>query len=154
MGIAADQIREFNVNVDDVVKLVDVGGGVPGLPAVDARLLAEFQASGAGHAKGVVPDPGAVAGTTKFLREDATWASPGASAQTFQQSLYADISANKSTTSALWPGSTTIAAGSNGVSLPQATINVVATGSGGTRAAFPAYGTAYVWTSSGLQTVI
>jgi hypothetical protein len=31
-------------------------------------------ASGASHAPGAVPDPGATAGTTKFLREDATWA--------------------------------------------------------------------------------
>lgn len=33
-----------------------------------------FIASGASHAPGVVPDPGASAGTTKYLREDATWA--------------------------------------------------------------------------------
>lgn len=35
-----------------------------------------FVASGASHAIGLVPDPGASAGTTKFLREDATWAVP------------------------------------------------------------------------------
>lgn len=29
--------------------------------------------SGASHASGLVPDPGATAGTTKFLREDGTW---------------------------------------------------------------------------------
>lgn len=33
-------------------------------------------ASGANHAPGVVPDPGASSGTTKFLREDATWDVP------------------------------------------------------------------------------
>lgn len=33
-------------------------------------------ASGAGHAAGLAPDPGAAAGTTRFLREDATWAVP------------------------------------------------------------------------------
>jgi hypothetical protein len=38
--------------------------------------LSTFVASGASHAKGLVPDPGAVAGTAKFLREDATWATP------------------------------------------------------------------------------
>lgn len=32
-----------------------------------------FVASGASHAVGYVPDPGASAGTTHFLREDATW---------------------------------------------------------------------------------
>jgi hypothetical protein len=33
-------------------------------------------ASGASHAAGIAPDPGASAGSTKFLREDATWAVP------------------------------------------------------------------------------
>jgi hypothetical protein len=32
-----------------------------------------FGASGASHAVGYVPDPGSSAGTTRFLREDATW---------------------------------------------------------------------------------
>lgn len=36
-------------------------------------------ASGASHAPGAVPDPGAVAGTSKFLREDMTFAAPPAS---------------------------------------------------------------------------
>lgn len=36
----------------------------------------DFVASGGSHAKGLVPDPGATSGTTKFLREDATWAVP------------------------------------------------------------------------------
>jgi hypothetical protein len=35
-----------------------------------------FVASGAGHATGLVPDPGASAGSTRFLREDATWDVP------------------------------------------------------------------------------
>lgn len=38
-----------------------------------------FHASGPAHAIGAVPDPGAVVGTTKFLREDATWAVPSGS---------------------------------------------------------------------------
>jgi hypothetical protein len=37
-----------------------------------------FVASGASHAAGAVPDPGSTAGSTKFLREDATWAVPAA----------------------------------------------------------------------------
>lgn len=36
--------------------------------------VSTFVASGASHAAGLVPDPGASAGTAKFLREDATWA--------------------------------------------------------------------------------
>lgn len=35
-----------------------------------------FGASGTNHSSGFVPDPGPVAGTTKFLREDATFAVP------------------------------------------------------------------------------
>jgi hypothetical protein len=38
--------------------------------------LSTFVASGASHAKGLVPDPGVTPGTAKFLREDATWATP------------------------------------------------------------------------------
>lgn len=37
-----------------------------------------FNASGANHTIGFVPDPGATPGTTRFLREDATWATTGA----------------------------------------------------------------------------
>lgn len=33
-------------------------------------------ASGTNHASGLVPDPGATAGTSKYLREDGTWAEP------------------------------------------------------------------------------
>jgi len=36
----------------------------------------DFVASGALHAHGLVPDPGGSSATTKFLREDATWAVP------------------------------------------------------------------------------
>jgi hypothetical protein len=35
-----------------------------------------FRASGTSHASGDVPDPGATAGGTRYLREDATWAIP------------------------------------------------------------------------------
>lgn len=38
-----------------------------------------FGASGAGHAAGLVPDPGAVAGTTRFLREDGAFQPAGVS---------------------------------------------------------------------------
>lgn len=36
----------------------------------------QMGASGANHTPGAVPDPGATAGTTRFLREDATWDVP------------------------------------------------------------------------------
>jgi len=38
--------------------------------------MAVMVASGASHAPGAVPDPGASAGTTRFLREDGTWSAP------------------------------------------------------------------------------
>lgn len=41
-----------------------------------ASQLPVFQASGTAHAAGAVPDPGATAGTTRYLREDGTWATP------------------------------------------------------------------------------
>jgi lysophospholipase L1-like esterase len=44
--------------------------------SIAASQLPIFHASGASHAQGVVPDPGATAGTTRFLREDGTWATP------------------------------------------------------------------------------
>jgi hypothetical protein len=38
--------------------------------------LPVFGPSGSGHSKGVVPDPGSTAGSTRFLREDATFDVP------------------------------------------------------------------------------
>lgn len=47
---------------------INVSTGVVTIPV--------FGASGGSHTKGEVPDPGAVAGTARFLREDATWGVP------------------------------------------------------------------------------
>ncbi len=44
--------------------------------AIRPAQLPVFAASGAAHSVGAVPDPGAVAGATRFLREDATFAVP------------------------------------------------------------------------------
>lgn len=41
-----------------------------------AARLPVMGASGTGHAAGAVPDPGAAAGTTRYLREDGTWTVP------------------------------------------------------------------------------
>lgn len=51
------------------------GSGSPeDLSAADATALLDvFTASGTSHKKGLVPDPGATAGTAKYLREDGTW---------------------------------------------------------------------------------
>ncbi len=52
------------------------GAGSCDLSANRTLNFPDFVASGASHARGAVPDPGSVAGTTKFLREDKTWAVP------------------------------------------------------------------------------
>jgi hypothetical protein len=44
---------------------------------VSAARLPVFGPSGSTHAAGIVPDPGATAGATRFLREDGTWGVPG-----------------------------------------------------------------------------
>jgi hypothetical protein len=47
------------------------------LPALTGMSTAsDFVASGASHSHGLVPDPGATAGTSKLLREDGGWAQP------------------------------------------------------------------------------
>lgn len=43
-----------------------------------ASLGHNFRASGANHSEGLVPDPGPVAGSSRFLREDGIWAGSGA----------------------------------------------------------------------------
>jgi len=45
---------------------------------VAAARLPLFGASGSAHAAGIVPDPGASAGNTRYLREDGNWAAPAA----------------------------------------------------------------------------
>jgi len=40
---------------------------------IAAAYLTALAASGTNHSAGIAPDPGASAGTTRFLREDATW---------------------------------------------------------------------------------
>lgn len=45
--------------------------------ATMADMPTAMGASGTNHTSGLVPDPGATAGTTKFLREDGTWVVPG-----------------------------------------------------------------------------
>jgi hypothetical protein len=53
-------------------KIKDYIGSAVGAKADDSV----FGASGNDHSKGLVPDPGATAGSTKYLREDGTWAVP------------------------------------------------------------------------------
>lgn len=52
--------------------------GDDGIPGIPGTLVGDFKASGAASDRGMVPNPGAAAGTTRYLREDATWAAPTA----------------------------------------------------------------------------
>jgi hypothetical protein len=51
-------------------------GSAPAFRAITGADVPVFGASGASHAQGAVPDPGATAGTTRFLREDGQWIVP------------------------------------------------------------------------------
>jgi trimeric autotransporter adhesin len=59
--------------------------------ALSAEQLPVFSASGSGHSAGAVPDPGSVAGATRFLREDGTWVAP-ASGETTTETVGGDLS--------------------------------------------------------------
>jgi hypothetical protein len=57
-----------------------INGGLSGASInsgmIAAARLPLFGPSGTAHAPGIVPDPGATAGSTRFLREDGTWVAP------------------------------------------------------------------------------
>lgn len=54
----------------------ELNKSVPSDAVFTDTTYSDFVGSGANHAAGLVPDPGATAGTAKFLREDGTWATP------------------------------------------------------------------------------
>ena len=104
--------------------------------SVSAGQLPVFGGSGGGHSVGAVPDPGATAGTTRFLREDGSWTTPpagsGGSSTTSGGGLVAGATADYS----FLQGS--------GIVLTDATANA----NNGTLASGS---NAPVWTSTGLQ---
>ena len=67
-----------------------------------------FGASGSAHSVGAVPDPGATAGTTRYLREDATWAVPAGGSVTTQMSITSDASGLKLVNDTASPANSTI----------------------------------------------
>ncbi|MEP7234129.1 MAG: hypothetical protein ABI778_02420 [Ignavibacteriota bacterium] len=80
---AANTLSKLAGNITATKKfLTQTGtGAVSAAPAWNAITAADVPvmvASGASHAAGIAPDPGVTSGTTKFLREDATWAAPPA----------------------------------------------------------------------------
>jgi hypothetical protein len=70
-------VTAVNQNANRVLAGPATGGAAtPDFRALVPADLPTMVGSGASHAAGIVPDPGSTAGTTKFLREDATWAVP------------------------------------------------------------------------------
>ncbi|WP_291167030.1 DUF2793 domain-containing protein [Hyphomicrobium sp.] len=64
-----------NVSSGTIKGRASAGSGSPeDLSAAQATAVLDvFMGSGASHKKGLVPDPGATAGTARYLREDGTW---------------------------------------------------------------------------------
>ncbi|PWT71030.1 MAG: hypothetical protein C5B60_11430 [Chloroflexi bacterium] len=78
VAVATDYTPTF-IGAVPTTTTVSAGAGLSGGGALSANVTLSavpMAASGASHAAGIVPDPGATAGTTKFLREDATWVVP------------------------------------------------------------------------------
>lgn len=69
-----------NIEKDAYIKTEDENGNIvtfyPRTKVENVDGLNVFGASGSNHSSGLVPDPGATAGSTKYLREDGTWAVP------------------------------------------------------------------------------
>ncbi len=70
-GMTAGTIHATTVNAGTLTGLFQ--------GTVAASSLPVFGGSGAAHGVGAVPDPGATAGTTRFLREDGSWTAAGTS---------------------------------------------------------------------------
>ncbi len=71
--INATTINATTVNATSVTGL---SGSSIATGTVAAARLPLMGASGATHAAGLAPDPGATTGTTRYLREDGTWMAP------------------------------------------------------------------------------
>ena len=76
-------IDKFNEIVAflDSIKNTETLSGIIGaiqqdIGSIQNSLPTVMGGSGNGHKSGLVPDPGATAGTTKYLREDGTWTVP------------------------------------------------------------------------------
>jgi hypothetical protein len=73
-GFSAGTINVGTLNAGTITG--GVSGGSINSGTVSAAFLPLFGPSGTTHAPGIVPDPGATAGATRYLREDGTWAVP------------------------------------------------------------------------------
>src|SRR5262252_3738740 len=78
-GFVVAVSTDYSAYYVPMARTVSAGTGLTGGGALSANVTLSavpMGASGTGHAAGIVPDPGATAGSTKFLREDATWVVP------------------------------------------------------------------------------
>jgi hypothetical protein len=83
LGLKWTALSAASIGAVPTTRQVIAGAGMTGggSLATDVTLNAKpMAASGAAHSPGMVPDPGATAGATRFLREDATWTVVSASA--------------------------------------------------------------------------
>lgn len=76
-SFTAPTINVTTLNAGTVNGSVSAGSITSG--TVAAARLPVFGGSGASHAQGAVPDPGEIAGTSRYLREDGVWQTPSAS---------------------------------------------------------------------------
>lgn len=73
-NIANASLVDSSITITTTAPLT--GGGTVALGGTLTIAANVFGASGPSHSTGIVPDPGASAGTIRFLREDATWQTP------------------------------------------------------------------------------
>jgi hypothetical protein len=76
-AFTANTINVNTLNATTITGGVSAGAITSG--TISVARLPVFGASGTTHSAGIVPDPGATAGTTRFLREDGTFAVPAGS---------------------------------------------------------------------------
>lgn len=72
-----------NVDINAYIKTKNENGNIvtfyPHTKVENVDGLDAFGASGSNHSSGLVPDPGAAAGSSKYLCEDGTWSVPAGS---------------------------------------------------------------------------
>lgn len=79
----ADWVMNLLPATSSTIGGVKIGSGI-GVAADGTISTPVMGASGTNHSSGLVPDPGSTAGTTKFLREDGTWAEPESGGETYE----------------------------------------------------------------------
>ena len=97
--IVQEQDGAPSVNGVETIQTQQADGLRVTSPAAGTALISQdaFVASGASNKKGCVPAPGASAGTTKYLREDATWKVPTVTPDATEANLlstYSIVAAN------------------------------------------------------------